>query len=99
MALSFGWQPSSGPFLQQHLLWARFSVTLFDVQTKLRILERKFIHASEQPIERDPVVSGEIAPEHRILVPIGELAHGIADFLAPQFPCRRVGGATALWRD
>src|ERR1700730_6152832 len=61
---------------------AQFDRPLFDVQTKLWIVERQFIHASEQPIERDPVVSGKIAPEHGMLVPIGELAHGIADFLA-----------------
>jgi hypothetical protein len=73
-----------GPQPVRQFRIAQFDRPLFDVQTKLRTVERQFIHASEQPIERHPIVSGKIAPEHGMLVPIGEAAHGIADFLAPQ---------------
>jgi len=47
-------------------------------------MERQLIHAAEQPAERDPIVSGEISPEHRAFVPIDESANGVADFFAVQ---------------
>src|ERR1700683_444401 len=40
---------------------AKLDSPLFDVQTKLRVVQRQFIHVSEQPIERPPVISGQIA--------------------------------------
>src|ERR1700724_3873061 len=40
---------------------AKLDCPLFYVETKLRIVERQFIHVSEQPIERHPVISGKIA--------------------------------------
>src|SRR6202795_4993298 len=45
---------------------AQFDGPLFDVQTKLRIVERQLIYASEQPTERHPVVSRKISPEHGV---------------------------------
>jgi hypothetical protein len=62
---------------------AQFDGPLFDIQTKLRIVERKLIHASEQPNERDPVVGRKVSPEHGVLVPVGKSANGIADVLSP----------------
>jgi hypothetical protein len=62
---------------------ARFDGPLFDVQTKLRIVEGQLIHASKQPTERDPVVSRKISPEYRVFVPVGKPANRIADFFPP----------------
>src|ERR1700678_2577903 len=46
-------------------------------------MERQLIHASEQPSERDPVVSRKVSPEHRVLVSVSKPANRIADFFPP----------------
>jgi hypothetical protein len=55
---------------------------LFDVQTKLRIVEWQLVQAAKQPAKRHPVISGKVAPEDRVLVSVGELPERIADFEA-----------------
>ena len=45
---------------------------LLDVEAELRIVERQLLETAEEPHERDPVVGREIAPEHGMLVVIGE---------------------------
>src|SRR4029077_16573473 len=68
------------------LVWqfviAQFDRPLLDVQAELRERERQVVDAAEQPAKGDPVVSGEISPEHRVLVRVDELANAVADVLA-----------------
>jgi hypothetical protein len=71
-----------GALLARQLGIAQFDRPLFDVEAKLRVMERQFLEAAEQPYESDPVKGRKIAPEHGVLVMIGERPQAIADGLA-----------------
>jgi hypothetical protein len=45
-------------------------------------VERQFLEAAEKPDERNPVIGREIAPEHRMLVAVSEVAQRVADVFA-----------------
>src|ERR1700761_4426352 len=59
---------------------------LLDVETELREGEGQIVHATEEPGEDDPIEGGEVAPEDRVLVVLGEAANIVADVLASHSP-------------
>jgi hypothetical protein len=61
---------------------AKLDRPLLDVEAELGKVERQFLEPPEEPDERDPVVGREIAPKHRMLVAVGEIAQGVADVFA-----------------
>jgi hypothetical protein len=68
--------------LVRKLRIAKLNRPLLDVEAKLGKVERQFLKAAEKPDERDPVIGRETAPEHRMLVAIGEIAQREADVFA-----------------
>ena len=68
--------------LVRKLRIAKLDRPLLDVETELGKVERQFLEAAKKPDECDPVIGRKIAPEHRMLVAIGEIAQCVADLLA-----------------
>ena len=69
------------PLLVGQLRIAELDRPLLDVEAELRIVERQHLQAAEEPHERDPVIGWEIAPEHGMLVVIGEDAERVTNLL------------------